>query len=70
MLPGGTGVTAAAAAGFTPDGAVLAGYSLAGRAVAWLMQVSTMKIIASTPVGPAGDATRFSPWTSAPTARP
>jgi serine/threonine protein kinase/WD40 repeat protein len=59
VLPGGTGVTAAAAAGFTPDGAVLAGYSLAGRAVAWLMQVSTMKIIASTPVGPAGDATRL-----------
>ena len=56
-LPGGTGVMAAAAAGFTPDGAVLAGYSLADRAVAWLMQVSTMKIIASAPLGPAGDVT-------------
>src|SRR5581483_2371119 len=58
-LPGGTGVTAAAAAGFTPDGAILAGYSRASRAVAWLMQVSTMKIIASTPVGPAGDVARL-----------
>jgi WD40 repeat protein len=57
--PGGAGVTAAAAAGFTPDGAVLTGYSLAGHAVAWLMQVSTMKIIASTQIGPAADVTRL-----------
>jgi serine/threonine protein kinase/DNA-binding beta-propeller fold protein YncE len=57
VLPGGVGVTAAAAAGFTPDGAVLAGYSVAGGALVWLMQASTMKIIASTRVGPAGDVT-------------
>ena len=37
-LPGGPDVTAAAAAGFTPDGTVLAGYSVAVDAVAWLMQ--------------------------------
>jgi WD40 repeat protein len=57
VLPGGAGVTAAAAAGFTPDGAVLAGYSVAGGAVAWLMQASTMMIIAGTQVGPVGDVT-------------
>jgi hypothetical protein len=54
-LPGGAGVTAAAAAGFTPDGAVLAGYSVASDAVAWLMQASTLKVIASTRIGPASD---------------
>jgi serine/threonine protein kinase len=57
VLPGGAGVTAAAAAGFTPDGTLLAGYSLAADAVAWLMQASTMKIITSIPIGPAGDVT-------------
>jgi len=56
-LPGGPGVTAAAAAGFTPDGAVLAGYSVAGHAVAWLMQASTMKVIAATQIAPARAAT-------------
>jgi len=59
VLPGDAGVTAAAAAGFTPDGAILAGYSLTGRAAAWLMQVSTMEVIASAPIGPAGDASRI-----------
>jgi hypothetical protein len=57
VLPGGAGVTAAAAAGFTPDGAVLAGYSVAVGAVAWLMQASTMNVIASMQVGPARDVT-------------
>jgi len=56
-LPGGADVTAAAAAGFTPDGAVLAGYSVAGDAVAWLMQAGTLKVIASTRIGPASDVT-------------
>ena len=59
VLPGEAGVTAAAAAGFTPDGAVLAGYSLARDAVAWLLQVSTLEIIASTPLSPAGDVTNL-----------
>jgi hypothetical protein len=59
VLPGGASVTAAAAAGFTPDGAVLAGYSLADDAVAWLLQVSTLEIIASTPLGPAADVTNL-----------
>ena len=59
VLPGEAGVTAAAAAGFTPDGAVLAGYRLAGDAVAWLLQVSTLEIIASTPLGPAADVTNL-----------
>jgi hypothetical protein len=57
LLPGGSGVTAAAAAGFTPDGLVLAGCSVAGDAKAWLLQVGTMKIIASTRIGLAGDVT-------------
>jgi WD40 repeat protein len=56
-LPGGADVTAAAAAGFTPDGAVLAGYSVAIDAVAWLMQASTLKVIASAWIGPASDVT-------------
>jgi DNA-binding beta-propeller fold protein YncE/predicted Ser/Thr protein kinase len=56
-LPGGAGVTAAAAAGFTPDGTVLAGYSVASDAVAWLMQAATLKIIASARIGPASDIT-------------
>jgi hypothetical protein len=56
-LPGGAGVTAAAAAGFTPDGTVLAGYSVASDAMAWLMQASTLKVIASTRIGPASDVT-------------
>jgi hypothetical protein len=59
VLPGEASVTAAAAAGFTPDGAVLAGYSLAGDAVAWLLQVSTLEIVASTPLGPAADMTNL-----------
>jgi hypothetical protein len=59
VLPGGASVTAAAAAGFTPDGAVLAGYRLAGDAVAWLLQVSTLEIVASTPLGPAADMTNL-----------
>ena len=50
-------MTAAAAAGFAPDGAVLAGYSVAGHAVAWLMQASTMNVIADTQVAPARAAT-------------
>jgi hypothetical protein len=50
-------VTAAAAAGFTPDGTILAGYSVATDAVAWLMQASTLKVIASTRIGPASDVT-------------
>jgi WD40 repeat protein len=54
-LPGGADVTAAAAAGFTPDGAVLAGYSVAIDAVAWLMQVDTLKVIARAWIGPASD---------------
>jgi hypothetical protein len=54
-LPGGADVTAAAAAGFTADGAALAGYSVAIDAVAWLMQVSTSKVIASAWIGPASD---------------
>jgi DNA-binding beta-propeller fold protein YncE len=58
-LPGGASVTAAAAAGFTPDGAVLAGYSVASGAVAWLLQVSTLEIIAGTPLGPAADVTNL-----------
>ena len=41
------------------DGAILTGYSLTGRAAAWLMQVSTMEVIASAPIGPAGDASRI-----------
>jgi len=59
VLPGEAGVTAAAVAGFTPDGAVLAGYSLAGAAMAWLLQVNTLEIIASTPLGPAADVTNL-----------
>jgi hypothetical protein len=50
-------VTAAAAAGFTPDGTVLAGYSVGSDAVAWLMQASTLKVIASARIGPASDVT-------------
>jgi WD40 repeat protein len=59
VLPGGASVTAAAAAGFTPDGAVLAGYSAASGAVAWLLRASTLEIIASTPLGPAADVTNL-----------
>jgi WD40 repeat protein len=59
VLPGGASVAAAAAAGFTPDGAVLAGYSMASGAVAWLMQVNTLEIIASMRLGPAADATNL-----------
>ncbi len=54
-LPGGADVTSAAAAGFTPDGAVLAGYSVAIDAVAWLMRVDTLKVIARAWIGPASD---------------
>jgi hypothetical protein len=54
-LPAGADVTAAAAAGFTPDGAVLAGYSVAIDAVAWLMQVDTLQVIARAWIGPASD---------------
>ncbi len=57
VLPGGAGVTAAAAAGFTPDGAVLAGCSVASDAVAWLIQTGTLRVIASTRVGPASEVT-------------
>lgn len=57
VLPDEASVTAAAAAGFTPDGAVLAGGSLAGGPVAWLLQVSTMTIITSAPVGTTGGVT-------------
>jgi WD40 repeat protein len=56
-LPGGADVTAAAAAGFTPDGTVLAGYSVASDAVAWLLQAGTLKVIASEWLGPASDVT-------------
>jgi predicted Ser/Thr protein kinase len=56
-LPGGAGLTAAAAGGFTPDGMVLAGYSVTSDAVAWLMQVGTLKVIASARLGPASDVT-------------
>jgi WD40 repeat protein len=56
-LPGGSGVTAAAAAGFTPDGTVLAGYSVASGAVAWLMQASTLEVIARARLGSASDVT-------------
>jgi hypothetical protein len=44
-------------AGFTPDGTVLAGYSVASDAVAWLMQAGTWKVIASVRLGPASDVT-------------
>jgi hypothetical protein len=54
-LPGGADVTVAAAAGFTPGGAVLAGYSVAIDAVAWLMRADTLKVIARAWIGPASD---------------
>ncbi len=64
-LPGGAGVTAAAAAGFTPDGAVLTGYSVASDAVAWLLQAGTLELIAGERIGPASDVTGLAAGLSA-----